>query len=1431
MKFKSSWSLFSLFIIFSLVLPISAFAAQPSVIVTFVNFNPDRVDHGESYKSTFTGTFPADTVFDAYFESTVPGMGGYATAWQTGAVQNHFVSGAYPYGTYYLKKLYANGQEVWSGSKTVIVGPPAFANRIPKGFLDIITSDGIISGWALDLNHPSDSINVHIYFDGPAGSGGTFAGSVNTGIYRPDVNQIEQVTGNHGFNFNVPQNYRDGRQHSVYAYAIDPDDSSGASNNQLTNSPKFFTIGNIPNSAPQFSSCSLAQSTIHVGESAKVNYQASDSQNDPVTITVFWGDGANTIQGNVGSADYRYTSPGTFSIRATAADNKGASSAAQCGQITVLSNPTSAAISVSSVSFSPTRVKQGQPYTSTFTGNFPDTTVFEAVFLSTVPGIGGNVPGWQTGHSQSHLVTADFPCGIYTLTELWTTVNGQRQRVWSGSVTEEVIGCAASQISITSVSLSPRQVRQGEAYSSTFTGNVPIPLDKVFDAVFDSNVPGQGGYVTAWQTGPFRIHSVASQYPCGIYTLRQLLTTDSGGNKYTAWAGAEVVEVVGCSAPNRPPVISSCNSQSQGTVGSPIVINYQISDPDGDPVTVRIEWGDGTSTSGGTSYAPHTYNSAGTYSVTIYATDTKSATTIKSCGTIAISGITPTNRPPVISSCGPSSSSVTVGTTTAVSYSISDPDGDSFTVSIEWGDGTSSAGGQSSAQHIYNSAGTYSVVIFATDNKYATTIKSCGTIIVTGTTQTNRPPVISSCLPVSPSVTVGNTAAVVYSVSDPDGDFVTIQVNWGDGQTSIGGSSSATHIYNTAGTYSVTITATDSKGASVSRSCSTIKVNPTGGNNPPTILSCAPLVTPVVVGNTATINYAITDPEGDSYTVIVNWGDGTTSTGLQSSANHAYSSTGTFSVSITSTDSKGASSTKSCSTITVNPTGGNNPPTISSCNLGASSVIVGNTATINYAITDPEGDSYTVIVNWGDGTTSTGLQSSANHAYSAAGTFSVSITATDSKGLSSTRTCGTITVTPAGGNNPPVIPSCSMSSSSITVGTALSLTYAVSDPDGDTFTATVNWGDGSTTSGTATSASHSYSSTGTFSTTVIATDSKGASASRVCGSVSVTSGGSPGTAPTGKLQITDVEARIDGKRESSLQDNEVIGRKAAPESTVSFKVRTKNLFNLTNGLNINNINVKITIEGVDDGEDFEDEPNEFDLRPQGEKSASSDNFKLPLNIDDGDYNVRIEAEGRDTSGVMHNDEVDLTLQVKKEAHDVRILKFTVNRANINCKEPISISYQIMNLGRNDEDKASVEIRNDDLGIDFIKSDISLESGTTSNTFSGAQTLKINNKVEDGTYPLVMTASTDDGTVRDTETIELNVAGCVKEQEQQKTTTYSNQTVRSVTTQTVQESLEIPIIEVLFQGANRNILFLVFAAFIISIFFVFVAIVVFTRAVD
>lgn len=122
-------------------------------------------------------------------------------------------------------------------------------NNNPIGWIDGITQDRIISGWALDKDHLSDSIDVHIYFDGPASSGTLIAG-VNANLFRPDVNQAEGVTGNHGYNFRIPDNYRDGREHSVWVYGIDRDDPSGNSNRQLLGVPKNFRFGMLNNNLP-----------------------------------------------------------------------------------------------------------------------------------------------------------------------------------------------------------------------------------------------------------------------------------------------------------------------------------------------------------------------------------------------------------------------------------------------------------------------------------------------------------------------------------------------------------------------------------------------------------------------------------------------------------------------------------------------------------------------------------------------------------------------------------------------------------------------------------------------------------------------------------------------------------------------------------------------------------------------------------------------------------------------------------------------------------------------------------------------------------------------------------------------------------------------------------------------------------------------------
>ena len=108
-----------------------------------------------------------------------------------------------------------------------------------KGFFDEISATGQVKGWALDTASPEQSIAVHFYIDGPAGSG-AFGTSVPTNVLRPDVNSANGgILGNHGFYFPVPAHFRDGQTHTLYAYGID---AQGLHNPLLANSPRSFNL-------------------------------------------------------------------------------------------------------------------------------------------------------------------------------------------------------------------------------------------------------------------------------------------------------------------------------------------------------------------------------------------------------------------------------------------------------------------------------------------------------------------------------------------------------------------------------------------------------------------------------------------------------------------------------------------------------------------------------------------------------------------------------------------------------------------------------------------------------------------------------------------------------------------------------------------------------------------------------------------------------------------------------------------------------------------------------------------------------------------------------------------------------------------------------------------------------------------------------------
>ena len=150
-----------------------------------------------------------------------------------------------------------------------------------------------------------------------------------------------------------------------------------------------------------------------------------------------------------------------------------------------------------------------------------------------------------------------------------------------------------------------------------------------------------------------------------------------------------------------------------------------------------------------------------------------------------------------------------------------------------------------------------------------------------------------------------------------------------------------------------------------------------------------------------------TDADGTIASYAWNFGDGTTGTGVNPS--HAYDTAGTRNVTLTVTDDDGDTGTVTKPvTVTVTPPG-NDPPTASfTSNCTNLSCAFNGTGS-----SDPDGSISSYAWDFGDGTTGTGA--TPTRAYTAAGTYPVTLTVTDNSGATDSDT-GSVSPTapPAG---------------------------------------------------------------------------------------------------------------------------------------------------------------------------------------------------------------------------------------------------------------------------------------------------------------------------------------------------------------------------------------------------------------------------------
>jgi PKD repeat protein len=584
----------------------------------------------------------------------------------------------------------------------------------------------------------------------------------------------------------------------------------------------------------------------------------------------------------------------------------------------------------------------------------------------------------------------------------------------------------------------------------------PSPLAVDFT---DKSTTGSSS-ITSWlwmfgdgatSTDPNPSHSYADS---GTYTVSLRVATSVGIDTLTKFAYI-VVSPTALLGP-RADFIGTPRSGSK-----PLTVQFTDQSTNGSEPITSWSWtfGDGaTSTARNPS---HTYNSGGTYTVSLTVQTSVGSDTETMLDFIDV------RVGPTAEFVGSPRNGIQP---LAVQFTDQSIPGTSSITSWSWAFGDGGTSTAQSPSHTYTAAGTYTVSLTVTTAEGSATQTKSDYIVIGNTV----PPTAAF----SGAPTSGTTPlAVQFTDESTAGTSPITSWAWtfGDGGTSA--AQSPSHTYTSPGTYSISLTVTSSVGSDAVTKANYItaaasKVPPTADFSGSPTSGLAPLAV------------QFTDQSTAGSAAITSWawtfGDGGTSTAQ--SPSHAYPSAGTYTVSLRVTTADGSDGETKTGYITVNPRAGPTAAFSGSPTSGLSPLAV--------QFTDQSTTGTSQITSWawtfGDGETSTSQNPS--HTYTAAGTYTVSLTVTTADGSDGETKTGYITV------NPRVGPTAAFSGSPTSGAPPLVVQFTDESTAGTSPITSWAWtfGDGGTS--TAQSPSHTYLLPGAYTVSITVTTSDGTDA-------------------------------------------------------------------------------------------------------------------------------------------------------------------------------------------------------------------------------------------------------------------------------------------------------------------------------------------------
>ena len=490
--------------------------------------------------------------------------------------------------------------------------------------------------------------------------------------------------------------------------------------------------------------------------------------------------------------------------------------------------------------------------------------------------------------------------------------------------------------------------------SQTRFVDTSVALDGSASSDIDGPFPLSYGWQQVGGTAVSFNHAISQPTftaPTAPTVLTFTLVVTDGSNLPSTVATTTVlvtdVTISGLSAINDGPTVLNTTTQFTGAVSA------------GSNVSYAWDYGDGATAIG--VHPSHTYASVGTYTATVTATNSLGQALAQTSVTVfdvPVTGLSASNDSPTL-----------VGAATHFTASISAGTNPVYT----WAFGDGASGGGATPNHSYVSAGQYTATVTATNSSgshVASTLVNIDDVIVAGLQATNDGP-----------TALGNFTELTATTSAGTG--ISYDWDFGDGDTASGDWTS--HLYAAVGTYTATVTTTNSMGNDAASTVVIVDeeiVSLDAANDGPTILGDA-------------TQFSATISTGSRVSYVWAFGDGSTATGATPA--HSYAAIGTYTATVTATNSVGQQVARTQVLVKDVPVTG-----LSASNDGPNTVnqLTQLTATLS------SGSSVSYAWDFGDGASGAGATSA--HRYTIAGTYTATVTATNTSGSSSADTVVTV---------------------------------------------------------------------------------------------------------------------------------------------------------------------------------------------------------------------------------------------------------------------------------------------------------------------------------------------------------------------------------------------------------------------------------------